>query len=255
MSEQDHSERVAVVTGGASGIGEATARILRGRGATVVTLDRNLADPALGRHLQVDITDHQAVASGITAVGEQHGRIDALVNNAGIGSIGTVEDGDLSEWQKVIDVNVFGLVVASRATLPFLRQSADASIVNVTSLVAAVGVPMRAAYAASKGAVAALTLSMAADLLPDRIRVNAVAPGTVATPWVERLVDAAADPRSERVRLESRQPIGRLGSAEEIAEVIAFLASPAASFVNGAVWGADGGMVGLRVPTPDRPVV
>jgi NAD(P)-dependent dehydrogenase (short-subunit alcohol dehydrogenase family) len=247
---------IAVVTGGASGIGAATAELLTARGATVVTLDVN--DPADGvshEHVRVDLTDHPAVAEVIQSVARANGRLDLLVNNAGIGSIGTIEDGELAGWQRVFDVNVFGLANASRAALPALRRSAAGAIVNVCSLVAIVGVPKRAAYAASKGAVYALTLAMAADLLADRIRVNAVAPGTVGSPWVDRLLEAADDPVAERSRLEQRQPIGRLGTPYEIASVVAFLGSSEASFVNGSVWTADGGMAGLRVPSAARPAV
>jgi len=248
-----YAGRVAVVTGGASGIGAATVARLRGDGATVHTLDVNsLPSSDGGSHTVADITDELAVRDAITAIGSQHASIDLLVNNAGIGSIGSVEEGDLDEWRHVLDVNLFGVVHATRAALPFLRQSQGRAIVNVSSLAALVGLAKRAAYSASKGAVYALTLSMAADLLDDRIRVNAIAPGTIGTPWVDRLLDAADDRESERARLAARQPIGRLGTADEIAAVIAFLGSDDASFVNGSVWTADGGMAGLR--TPPRPV-
>jgi len=244
--------RVAVVTGGASGIGAATVARLRDEGATVHTLDVNpLPSGDIASHTVVDITDEKAVREAIAAVGDQHARIDLLVNNAGIGAIGSVEDGDLDEWRHILDVNLFGVVHATRAVLPFLRQSQGRAIVNVCSLAALVGLAKRAAYSASKGAVYALTLSMAADLLDDRIRVNAVAPGTIGTPWVDRLLDAAYDRVSARATLAARQPIGRLGTADEIAAVIAFLGSEDASFVNGSVWTADGGMAALR--TPPRP--
>jgi NAD(P)-dependent dehydrogenase (short-subunit alcohol dehydrogenase family) len=245
----DYTGRVALVTGGASGIGAATAARLRAAGATVHTLDVTaLTSGDSGRHAVVDVTDEQRVRDAIAAVGSEHARIDLLVNNAGIGAIGTVEDGDLAEWRRVLDVNVFGVVHATRAALPFLRQSQGRAIVNVCSLAALVGLAKRAVYSASKGAVYALTLSMAADLLDDRIRVNAVAPGTIGTPWVDRLLAAADDREAERARLEARQPIGRLGTADEIGAVIAFLGSADASFVNGSVWTADGGMASLRTP-------
>lgn len=244
-----YAGRVALVTGGASGIGAATAARLRAAGATVHTLDVTaLPGGDTSRHTVVDVTDEQRVGGAIAAVGSEHARIDLLVNNAGIGAIGTVEEGDLAEWRHVLEVNVFGVVHATRAALPFLRQSQGRAIVNVCSVAALVGLAKRAAYSASKGAVYALTLSMAADLLDDRIRVNAVAPGTIGTPWVGRLLDAADDREAERARLAARQPIGRLGTAEEIAAVIAFLGSDDASFVNGAVWIADGGMASLRTP-------
>jgi 2-keto-3-deoxy-L-fuconate dehydrogenase len=245
----DYTGRVALVTGGASGIGAATAARLQGAGAIVHTLDVTaLPGGDSSRHTVVDVTDEERVRDAIVAVGTEHGRIDLLVNNAGIGAIGTVEDGDVAEWRHVLDVNVFGVVHTTRAALPFLRRSQGRAIVNVCSLAALVGLAKRAAYSASKGAVYALTLSMSADLLDDRIRVNAVAPGTIGTPWVGRLLDAAGDRDAERARLAARQPIGRLGTAEEIAAVITFLGSDDASFVNGSVWTADGGMASLRTP-------
>jgi 2-keto-3-deoxy-L-fuconate dehydrogenase len=244
-----YTDRVAVVTGGASGIGAATVARLRAEGATVHTLDvTTLPGDDSGSHTVVDVADESALRAAIAAVGSQHSRIDLLVNNAGIGAIGSVEDGDLAEWRHILDVNLFGVVHATRAALPFLRRSQGRAIVNVSSLAALVGLSKRAAYSASKGAVYALTLSMAADLLADQIRVNAIAPGTIGTPWVDRLLDAADDRESERARLAARQPIGRLGTAEEIAAVIAFLGSDDASFVNGSVWTADGGMAALRTP-------
>lgn len=245
-----YQNRVAVVTGGASGIGEATAARLRAAGAATVTLDMHAADPQLGPHAIVDVTDHAAVAAAVDSIGREHGAIDLLVNNAGIGATGTVEEGDLDEWRHVFDVNVYGLVAVTRAALPHIRRSTSGAVVNVCSLVALRGLPKRAAYSASKGAVYALTLSMSADLLADGIRVNAVAPGTTGTPWVDRLLGAADDPDLEKARLAARQPIGRLGTADEIAAVIAFLGSDAASFVNGAVWTVDGGMAGVIVPRP-----
>lgn len=246
--DTDHEGRIAIVTGGASGIGAATAVHLRASGAHVVTFDRDDVAAGADDHVRVDVTDHHAIDEAVARVAESHGRLDLLVNNAGIGSIGTVEDGDLAEWQRVFDVNVFGLVNITRAALPHLRDGRSPAIVNVSSLVAIAGLPKRACYTASKGAVYALTLSMAADLLDDGIRVNAVAPGTTGTPWVQRLLDASDDRVAELARLQKRQPIGRLGTPEEIAQVIAFLGSPAASFVNGVVWPVDGGMSGLRIP-------
>jgi 2-keto-3-deoxy-L-fuconate dehydrogenase len=248
--DTDYADRVAVVTGGASGIGAATAALLRSRGATAITFDRQGIDtgPSAAYHVIADLTDHDATARAVAAVGERYGRIDLLVNNAGIGAVDTVDDGDFARWRALFEVNVLGLANMTRAALPFLRRSSHGpAIVNVASLVANVGVRRRASYSATKGAVYALTLAMAADLLDDGIRVNAVAPGTVDTPWVGRLLDAADDRAAERANLERRQPIGRLGTPDEVAAVIAFLGSSAAGFVNAAIWPVDGGMTGLRV--------
>ncbi|HWM16425.1 MAG TPA: SDR family oxidoreductase, partial [Microbacterium sp.] len=152
-----------------------------------------------------------------------------------------------SEWQRVLDVNVIGMMRVARATLPYLRSSPAAAIVNTSSIAATAGLPERALYSASKGAVAALTRAMAADHLRDGIRVNAVNPGTADTPWVGRLLDAAADPAAERAALEARQPHGRLVAADEVAAAVAYLASPAAGSTTGVAIAVDGGMQELRL--------
>jgi NAD(P)-dependent dehydrogenase (short-subunit alcohol dehydrogenase family) len=157
---------------------------------------------------------------------------------------------DDAEWHRVLDVNVVGMVRVSRAALPALRESAHAAIVNTCSIAATAGLPDRALYSASKGAVLSLTLAMAADLLGAGIRVNAVNPGTADTPWVGRLLDAAHDPAAERAALNARQPHGRLVSAKEVAHAIAYLASPTSGSTTGTWLAVDGGMDRLR---PRRP--
>jgi NAD(P)-dependent dehydrogenase (short-subunit alcohol dehydrogenase family) len=147
-------------------------------------------------------------------------------------------------------VNVLGAVRVSRAALPYLRRSDHACIVMTCSVAAVVGLPQRALYSATKGALTALTLAMAADHVADGIRVNAVHPGTADTPWVSRLLDGAADPAAERRALEARQPIGRLVSVDEVAEAIAYLASPLSGSTTATVLAVDGGMVNLRLRAP-----
>jgi 2-keto-3-deoxy-L-fuconate dehydrogenase len=235
----------AVVTGGGSGIGLATARLLAARGANVAVLDLKPGPEFLG--LVTDVTDDASVRHAIDTVSERLGGIDILVNNAGIGAIGTVADNPDDEWHRVLDVNVVGMVRAARAALPFLQRSAHAAIVNTCSIAATAGLPQRALYSATKGAVLALTLAMAADHVHEGIRVNCVNPGTADTPWVGRLLAAAADPIAERAALEKRQPMGRLVTAEEVAAGIVYLASPAASSVTGTALAIDGGMAGLRL--------
>jgi 2-keto-3-deoxy-L-fuconate dehydrogenase len=173
-----------------------------------------------------------------------------LVNNAGIGAQGGVEANDDDEWRRVLDVNVLGLVRVTRAALPELRRSDSAAIVNTCSIAAIAGLPNRALYSASKGAVLALTMAMAADLTADEIRVNAVNPGTADTPWVGRLLDSADDPAAERAALAARQPHGRLVSADEVADAIAYLAAPSAGSTTGVALAVDGGMAGLRLRPP-----
>jgi 2-keto-3-deoxy-L-fuconate dehydrogenase len=199
----------AVVTGGASGIGAATAALLRDRGAAVAVLDLAPENAA------------------------------------------TVEDNDDEEWHSVFNINVVGMVRVTRAALPHLRKSGQAAIVNTCSVAATAGIPQRALYSASKGAVLSLTLSMAADLLHEGIRVNCVNPGTADTPWIDRLLSAAPDPAGERAALEARQPHGRLVAPEEIAAAIVYLASPLAGSTTGVDLAVDGGMQALRLrPRP-----
>ncbi|MEE1821471.1 SDR family oxidoreductase, partial [Streptomyces sp. BE20] len=166
-------------------------------------------------------------------------------NNAGIGAIGTVEDNPDDQWHTVLDVNVLGLVRVTRAALPHLRASAHGSVVNVCSIAATAGLPQRALYSASKGAVLSLTLAMAADHVREGIRVNCVNPGTVDTPWIGRLLDPTADPVAERAALAARQPHGRLVTPDEVAVVVVYLASPSAGSVTGTALAVDGGMAGL----------
>lgn len=247
MTEFDGA--VAIVTGGASGIGAATAALLHERGARVAVLDRTTTGIA-PEHFAVpcDITDTAEVDRAVAAVADHYGAIDILINNAGIGAAGDISANDDDEWHRVLDVNVVGIARVTRATLPHLRRSSRAAVVNTSSVVAAVGVPQRALYSASKGAVAALTLAMAADHVREGIRVNAVLPGTADTPWVGRLLDAADDREAAASALRARQPMGRLVSAAEVAHAIAYLASPHASSTTGTLLGVDGGMATLRLP-------
>jgi 2-keto-3-deoxy-L-fuconate dehydrogenase len=235
----------AVVTGGGSGIGLAAARLLAARGARVAVLDLKPADEFLA--LSADVADDASVRAAVAAAASGLGGIDILVNNAGIGATGTVADNPDEEWHRVYDVNVVGIVRVTRAALPHLRASAHAAIVNTCSVAATAGLPQRALYSATKGAVLSLTLAMAADHVQEGIRVNCVNPGTADTPWVGRLLDAADDPSAERAALAARQPMGRLVTAEEVAAAIAYLASPLAASVTGTALAVDGGMAGLRL--------
>jgi 2-keto-3-deoxy-L-fuconate dehydrogenase len=243
------TDRRAIVTGGASGIGLATACFIRDAGGSVAILDRDIASLPDGLSgVVADVTDTAAVDAALAEAVERLGGLDVLVNNAGIGAQGDVEANSEDEWRRVFDVNVLGLVRVSRAALPHLRRSdASPAIVNTCSIAATAGLPQRALYSASKGAVLSLTLAMAADLLPEGIRVNAVNPSTADTPWVSRLLDAADDPVAERAALEARQPSGRLVSAAEIAAAIGYLASADAGSTTGTWLAVDGGMAGLRL--------
>jgi 2-keto-3-deoxy-L-fuconate dehydrogenase len=245
----DFDGTVALVTGGASGIGAATAGLLADRGAStaVLDLDPAAADP---RHLRLacDVTDRARVDAAVGRVAAELGGLDVVVNNAGIGARGDVAANDDDEWRRVLDVNVVGIARVTGAALPHLRRSAAAAVVNTCSVAAVVGLPGRALYSASKGAVLALTLAMAADHVGDGIRVNCVTPGTVDTPWVGRLLAAADDPDAELAALRARQPQGRLVGAAEVAAAIAYLAGPQAGATTGTALAVDGGMAGLRLP-------
>ncbi|MEV5570110.1 SDR family oxidoreductase [Spirillospora sp. NPDC052269] len=236
----------ALVTGGASGIGLATARLLAERGAKVACLDLNEA-PAPLVTVKADVTEDASVRTAVADAASRLGGLDVVVNNAGIGAQGTIEADDDAEWHRVFDVNVVGMVRVSRAALPYLRASEHAAIVNTCSIAATAGLPERALYSATKGAVLSLTLAMAADHLREGIRVNCVNPGTADTPWIGRLLARADDPEAERAALEARQPSGRLVSPEEVAAAIAHLASPLASATTGIAVAVDGGMQGLRL--------
>lgn len=237
----------AVVTGGASGIGAATARLLVARGARVAIIDRAVEDSPEGvLAVAADITEDAAVRAGIEGIVTEHGGIDVLVNNAGVGATGDIAANDDELWHRVFDINVVGVARVTRAALPALRVSPAAAVVNTASVAGLVGLRERALYSATKGAVIALTYAMAADHVGDGIRVNAVAPGTADTPWVQRLLAASDAPDEAAASLRARQPMGRLVTAEEIAFAIANLASPLAGSTTGTVLTIDGGLTTLR---------
>lgn len=241
---------VAVVTGGASGIGAAIAHELAEQGARVAVLDVNpaQANPEFFA-VRADVSDDTSVRSAIDAVVAEFGRLDVVINNAGIGAQGTIADNTDEEWHRVFDVNVIGMVRVTRAALPYLRTSPSAAIANICSIAATAGLPQRALYTATKGAALSLTRAMAADHLYEGIRVNCVNPGTSDTPWVGRLLESAANPASERAALNARQPHGRLVAAAEVATAVAYLASPLSGSTTGTSIAVDGGMQELRLRT------
>jgi len=245
----------AIVTGGASGIGAAIAELLAASGASVAIIDRDV--PAEGGDAaadiaayRADVSDRASVEAAVAAIEARWGGIDIVVNNAAIGAQGDVAANDDEEWARVLSINVTGVARVTAAALPALRRSPAAAVCNVASIAAGAGLPQRALYSASKGAVAALTRAMAADHIREGIRVNAVSPGTADTPWVRRLLESAADPVREREALEARQPHGRLVSADEVAGAVLYLVSPLSASTTGVVLDVDGGVSGLRL----RPV-
>ena len=253
--------KVALITGGDSGIGRAVAIAFVKEGAAVSISYLNEHGDAedtrrriedLGGRCLLTAGDvgHEDFCRKIVEDTFNHfGRLDILVNNAGVGAAGDISANDDDEWHRVFDVNVRGLARVSAASLPMLRRSPSAAIVNTCSVVATVGLPNRALYTATKGAVASLTRAMAADHLGDGIRVNAVSPGTADTPWVARLLAAAGDPAGAEAALVARQPMGRLVTAQEVAHAICYLASPLSASTTGSILVVDGGLEGLRVPS------
>jgi NAD(P)-dependent dehydrogenase (short-subunit alcohol dehydrogenase family) len=235
---------VALVTGGASGIGAETCRVLANAGATVLIADVDReraealsAEVSGSRALVLDITDEAAVRDAFAGIS----KLDILVNNAGIGLVGNIEETGLADWQRLFRVNVEGVFLMTKYAMPLLLASGG-SIVNLASVAALVGVKRRYAYCATKGAVVAMTRQLAVDY-PTQIRVNCICPGTVETPFVEGYLERYHKHEKEKVRAELnlRQPIGRLGKPEEIAHLVLYLCSAEAAFVNGSVATIDGG--------------
>lgn len=240
---------VAVITGAGSGIGLAVSKKLKAKGATVIGLDIEEGEfKEVGQIIPCDISSDESVTAAFTEISKSFDVIDILINNAGIGAIGTVEDTTTQEWIKVLNTNVVGTSRVSAAALPYLRKSPDAAIVNTCSVVANFGFPKRAIYSASKGAILSLTLSMASDLLGENIRVNCVSPATTDTPWIERLLSQSENPSQERAALESRQPSGRLVSTTEVANAIIYLAHPEQKSTTGTVLSVDSGLHSLYIP-------
>ena len=229
----DLSDKVAVVTGGASGIGAACVEVLRGAGATVIAWDLTEAPGIVG----TDITDAASVQAAAAAAVAEHGRVDILVNCAGVITENLpAQDVDPADFRRTFDVNVVGTFNTSRALYETLAATGAGAIVNVASQAALVCLPHQSAYSASKGAVAALTRSLAIDWAADNIRVNAVCPGFTLTPMAKQQMTPELDAAVSR-----RVPLGRMFEPEEIGRTIAFLASPWASAVTGVVMAVDGG--------------
>jgi 2-keto-3-deoxy-L-fuconate dehydrogenase len=239
--------KTALVTGGASGIGEATCRAFHTAGASLIIADMdqaraNLLAAELGRCqvLAVDITNETEVERCLATVP----KLDVLVNNAGIGLVGNVEETGLDDFQRLLRVNVEGLFLVTKYSMPLLKtaQPGPGKIVNIGSVAGLIGVKRRFAYCATKGAVVAMTRQLAVDY-PTEIRANCICPGTVETPFVEGYLKRfhAGEEEQTRAELHKRQPVGRMGKPEEIASLALYLASREADFMQGAVVNIDGG--------------
>jgi meso-butanediol dehydrogenase/(S,S)-butanediol dehydrogenase/diacetyl reductase len=242
--------KVCLITGGGSGIGRATCLLFGREGAKVAVADKSLpAAQAVAREtganavaIEVDVALSASVQAMIRTTLEKFGRLDVLVNNAGYGIPGSVTETSEEDWSKLMAVNVNGVFYGCKYAIPVMKKQGGGVIVSTASIVAAVGIRNRAAYCASKGAVAALTRAMALDHVADNIRVNCVAPGTIDSPYFEEIFRNSDRPAELRREFEVRQAMNRMGKPEEIANAILFLASDESSFCTGSVLTADGGM-------------
>ncbi|HEX5113585.1 MAG TPA: SDR family oxidoreductase [Pseudonocardiaceae bacterium] len=236
--------RRAVVTGAGSGIGRELVRLLLDEGASVVGVDVETSDVPDGAiTVRADVSDEADVAYFARTAQDRLGGVDLLFNNAGIGSTATATDTSVDEWDRVFAVNVRGVFLGTKHVLPGMLERGAGVIVNTASVAGLVGLPDRAAYCASKGAVIALTKQVAVQCANAGIRCNCVCPGTVDSPWVGRLLADADDPDSRRAQLVARQPMGRLAEPTEIAKSALYLASDDAAFVTGTALVIDGGIV------------
>jgi NAD(P)-dependent dehydrogenase (short-subunit alcohol dehydrogenase family) len=233
--------KVCIVTGAGSGIGRASALLFASEGATVVAADIDGAAKDVTH--TVDVADEQQTQALATAVLEEHGRIDVLFNNAGIAGVGDLGETSIELWERVLRVNVRGVFLMSRAIAPAMIAQRSGSIINMSSAIAETGLARRVSYAASKGAVLAMTKSMQVDLAPHGVRVNALMPGTIMTPFVENyLRESYDDPEEGRRSIRSRQLTGDLGTPEDVAHAALFLASDESKFVVGSGLVIDGGL-------------
>lgn len=243
--------KVAIVTGGGSGIGHQACKLFAAEGATVIVADRNaeaaaavageiVAAGGKAEPVAVDVAKEAEVKALIDGAVARHGRLDILVNNAGYGIAGTVVSTSEADWNALMAVNVNGVFLGCKYAIPVMERQGGGAIVNTASAAANIGIHDRAAYVASKGAVAALTRAMAIDHVDAGIRINAVAPGTIESPYFTRIL-AGPDGAELRRGLEERQAMGRLGQPVEIAQAILWLASDDASFCTGSVMVVDGG--------------
>ena len=238
--------RICLVTGAASGIGSATAQLLRREGAIVAGVD---LDPVPDVDLAVsgDVADEADVTRIVAEIVGRFGRVDVLVNNAGISGVGDLIETTPDQWDRVLRVNVRSVFLMCRAVVPGMTERRSGAVVNVASAIAETGLARRVSYAASKGAVLALTKSLQVDCAPYGVRVNAVLPGTIHTPFVDRyLQDAYDDPEEGLRAIKARQLTGELGRPEDVAQAILFLASDDSRFVLGSGLAVDGGLSGTR---------
>jgi 2-keto-3-deoxy-L-fuconate dehydrogenase len=235
-------DQVAIVTGGASGIGRAIAASLLEAGAVTYVLDRSLDGiPRGATGLRADVSDFEEMTSAFDEVVTAHGRVDMLFNNAGVVSHTDVITATLAEFDRVMAINARGVFIGMKLALPHMVSARRGAVVNIASAAALIGLPGRATYSASKGAVVALSRQAAVEYAPYGVRVNCVCPGTTDSPITQDMISREPDGAEIRKELENRQPIGRMADPREVAAAALFLASGQASFVTGACLQVDGG--------------
>ncbi len=238
---------VAIVTGAAGGVGRATVDLLTRRGASVVAEDVDAAVAGLeGPQVATvagDVRRAETARKSVETALSRFGRLDILVNNAAVIITKDILSTEEDEWNDLMAVNVTGVFHHCRAVLPHMIAQKRGSIVNVGSISGLVGLPLQAAYCASKGAIVQLTRQLAVDYAASGVRVNSVAPGSIDTPFLARYLESQPDPAAAEREIKAAHPMGRWSRTEEIAEPIAFLASDASSFITGAILSADGGYV------------
>jgi NAD(P)-dependent dehydrogenase (short-subunit alcohol dehydrogenase family) len=236
--------QIILVTGASGGIGRATVQRIQSEGGTVCAgvLESQLGDDLAGADpILLDVTDESQWAAAIETIRARYGKLNVLVNNAGIRASGYAEETSLEQWYKAIDSNLTSIFLGCRAAIPLIRESGGGAIVNLGSITGIRGIERMVAYSASKSGVISMTSSLAMDHAKDNIRVNAVCPGAIRTPMVTSLLDEDDDPAAAEARMVAKHPIGRIAEPEEVASVIAFLASSDASFVTGMSIPVDGG--------------
>ena len=251
--------KVSIVTGGSNGIGKSVTQLLSISGSVTYFLDLNEDE---GRKLEdelnqkgykahfvkCDVSDHSMVSQVITRIAHENDQIDILVNNAGIAHIGTATSTTPDDMDRIVSVNINGVFNCLNATIPFMQKSGGGVIINMTSVAAEMGIAERFAYSMSKGAVSAMTLSVAKDYINDNIRCNGIAPGRVHTPFVDNYLKKTYPGKEDEMfeKLSKTQPIGRMGKPEEIASLIGFLCSDEAAFITGTIYPIDGGFIKLN---------
>lgn len=235
--------RIALVTGGVGGIGRAVCARLAKEGATVYAADRQEAEPSPGaRFLRLDVTREEHAQEALTLIGEAHGRLDVLVNAAGIEIEKTIEHTSLDDWNRIFAVNVTGTFLVSKHALPWLRRSSSASVINFGSYDGFIADPGLAAYCATKGAVHALTRAMACDHGPEGIRVNAICPGYIDTPMLRGFFRDHGDIDSLEAAVRDVHPTRRFGTPDDVANLVNWLAGDEARYASGQLWVLDGGL-------------